>query len=139
MSRKKGRRPVVEVDNDPDDLPTGKGSAYHSEKTGKTEMADSSYELRRFIALDKSELVKSWTKQHGIRIPYRIGRGKHRRYNPDILVEMSSGKKVLEEIKGRIFRPREFTYKNAAAAQYCVFSGMKFRIIFEKDLDEVGA
>jgi hypothetical protein len=109
---------------------------YTSTKTGRSETYDSSYELRRFIFLDGCKRIKSWTKRHKIRIKYLSGK-KRRTYIPDILVEMTDGSKVLEEVKGHVFDRRNFVKKNIAARGYCLIKGMKFRIIFEKDLEVV--
>jgi hypothetical protein len=116
--------------------PRGKRSHYISTKTGRKEFSDSSYELRRFKALDASPLVKFWTKKHKIRIRYHDGFRK-RWYLPDILVEFNSGKKIIEEVKGHVFEPFKFESKNFAAQKYCALNGMHFRIIYFKDLDKV--
>ena len=109
---------------------------YKSTKTGRKEKYDSSYELRRFIALDKSSLVKFWTKDHGIIIPYKSLRRK-RKYYPDILVEMNDGTKVLEEVKGYVWNKYSFGSKNISALSYCQSKGYKYRVIFKEHLDIV--
>lgn len=109
---------------------------YTSLKTGREEIADSSYELLRFKALDQSPLIKSWTKKHGIRIIYSVN-GKKHRYLPDILIYYNDGKKVLEEVKGRIWNHSVFAMKNLYAVSYCMMHGMQFRLIFKEQLNEV--
>jgi len=116
--------------------PPSRGEPYRSSKTGLEERADSSFELRRFVALDGSDLVKAWTKRHGIVIPYRMG-NKRRRYHPDILIQYHDGRRVLEEIKGFVFQPRQFSAKNFAAVRHCVMNGMGFRVVYGKDLETV--
>lgn len=109
---------------------------YRSTKTGIHEEFDSSYELRRFKALDASELVKSWTKKHGLELHYKL-RGRRHRYLPDILVEYKDGRIFLEEIKGRIWDHIAFGVKNLTAASYCFNRGMRYRIIFREQLELV--
>lgn len=109
---------------------------YRSKKTGNTESYDSSYELIRFKALDESKLVKSWTKNHGIIIPYRSAK-RRRRYYPDILVELKDGSKILEEVKGYVWNRLSFGAKNIAAVSYCNSIGYKYRVIFKEQLEIV--
>ncbi len=109
---------------------------YQSTKTGKTEMSDSSYETRRFKALDESPLVKKWTKAHGIRIQYRE-KNRRRNYLPDILVEYHDGSVFLEEVKGYVRDRWNFALKNVAAMLYCHQKGYTFRIVFREQLDSV--
>jgi hypothetical protein len=109
---------------------------YRSKKTGKSERYDSSYELRRFKALDASPLVRTWTKSHNIRIRYQQFR-KRRRYFPDILVERVDGSRQLEEVKGHVWDPLKFKLKNLAARLYCERRDIEYRILYEADLDVV--
>jgi hypothetical protein len=106
---------------------------YVSTKTGKTEKYDSSYELKRFIFLDSSPLVKTWTKDHGIRIRY-THRNRRHHYIPDILVELNDGRHILEEIKGKIWDPILMGHKNLTAICYCVSRGWTFRVLRGDDL-----
>ena len=109
---------------------------YRSTKTKRTEYYDSSYELRRFIALDASPLVKTWTKNHGLKIPYKT-LGKKHKYIPDIVVEYHDGRKYLEEVKGFVYDKIMFGAKNIYAVSYCLTHGMKYRIIFKEQLEHV--
>lgn len=109
---------------------------YKSTKTGKTEFFDSSFELRRFKALDASPLVKTWTKDHKLRLPYRLGRRRHR-YVPDIVVEYNDGRMFLEEVKGHVYDPLKFVMKNGTAKVYCALKKWTYRIIWEDGLDKV--
>lgn len=109
---------------------------YHSSKTGKTEKYDSSYELRRFIALDASPLVKTWTKKHGLKIRYKM-MGRQHRYHPDILVIYHDGQKFVEEIKGKVWDRLAFGLKNLAAISHCAMYGMKYRVLFREQLELV--
>jgi hypothetical protein len=103
---------------------------------GREERYESSYELLRFRALDTSPDVETWTREHGIRISYRL-KGRRHRYSPDILVVMKDGTTFLEEVKGRIWSPIAFYYKNFAALHYCKRKGWTFRVLFKQDLDIV--
>lgn len=107
---------------------------YRSKKTGKTERYQSSYELRRMKYLDAHPNVKTWTKNHKIRIRYKEGK-KRRRYIPDFLVELNDGKKFLEEVKGYVWNRLNFARKNLAANMWCNYRGITFRIIREEDLE----
>jgi len=49
--------------------------------------------------LDINSAVESWTKQHGIQIPYELD-GHHRMYVPDFYVLLGTGHVRLEEVKG---------------------------------------
>jgi hypothetical protein len=109
---------------------------YQSTKTGRTEYFESSYELRRFKALDASDKVKYWTKSHGLKLRYRLY-GRKRRYWPDILVFYHDGRIFLEEVKGHIWRKKEFVKKKWAAQAYCGARKWKYRLIFEADLETV--
>lgn len=113
-----------------------KTGTYRSTKTKKEERYESSYELKRFIALDASPLVKNWTKRHGIKIPYKEGK-RRRRYIPDLLIEYHDGQRILEEVKGHVFNRMNFSRKNLAAMFYCHLKGLKFRIIYRADLGVV--
>lgn len=108
----------------------------HLSRMGRRELWESTYELRRFRALDASPDVRAWTRSHGIRISYRL-KGKRHRYSPDILVTMNDGTTFLEEVKGYVRDSVVFQYKNFAALHYCKRKGWKFRIVFLKDLEVV--
>lgn len=117
---------------------------YRSKKNGNRQCYESSYELRRFKALDADEKVLSWSRHHSIVIRYADGR-KTRRYHPDILVtEIVDGREVmfLEEVKGYRWDRVKFGKKNAAALWFCDRrrrAGVEiyFRIIEEDGLETV--
>ena len=112
-------------------------SLYISTKSGKEELSDSSYELRRFKALDASPLVKSWTKKHKIKIPYTL-HGKRHRYIPDILIKYHDGRIVLEEVKGFVFDKAKFAAKNVAALLVTsMYENTTFRVVFGEQLEIV--
>lgn len=64
-------------------------------------------------------------------------RGRQHRYNPDILVEYHDGRVFLEEVKGRVFNRIVFGTKNLAALIYCSTRNMKYRVIFQEQLEVV--
>jgi len=75
-------------------------------KTGKYENKNgdffiyaSSYELDAMIIFDNSELIKSWTNKHGIRIKYYYN-NLNRNYVPDFLVNFNNGLTYIIEMKG---------------------------------------
>ena len=110
----------------------GKHGSYVSSKSGETEYFHSSFELRRMKALDACLGVSSWTKRHGIYIPYG---DKH--YIPDFLVKTTDGKVLLEEVKGWVADVDVFNAKNDAAEWLCKQRGWEYRVLYEKDIDTV--
>jgi hypothetical protein len=108
---------------------------YTSLKTGKRETFESSYELRRFQALDNSPLVKTWGRAK-LRVRYKVGSKKHL-YHPDIFVIYNDGRIYLEEVKGYIFNKKVFLKKKFMAEWLCKQRGWEYRVLFEKDIDTV--
>lgn len=81
-------------------------------------------------------MVKSWTKDHHLKLPYKYHQRRHR-YIPDIVVEYNDGRKFLEEIKGYVYQPGKFVMKNATAKLYCTLKRWTYRIIWEDGLEKV--
>ncbi len=108
---------------------------YRSTKTGNLEFFESSYELRRFRALDASPLVKAWGRSKA-KIRYRLGR-RRKRYHPDIFVVYHDGRIFLEEVKGYVFNKRQFYKKKHMAEWLCRVRGWTYRVIYEVDLENV--
>lgn len=108
---------------------------YTSTKTGRRETFDSSYELRRFQALDAHPLVEAWGRPK-LRIRYKYGKQK-KRYHPDILVKYHDGRIFLEEIKGAVWNRYMFVMKNKAARLLCKCRGWTYRILYNKDIESV--
>jgi hypothetical protein len=80
--------------------------------------------------LDDDRAIAKWTKNHGIRIPYRNMEGKFSTYAPDFLVEKTDGKVELHEIKGTHLLDSEITRRKAEAARdWCRARGMNYRLI----------
>ncbi|TAJ91175.1 hypothetical protein EPO44_14660, partial [bacterium] len=64
------------------------------------EWYDSGWELQYMRELELDPMVKSWTRHHGLRIPYRKWWGSNGYYEPDFLIEIEGGQKEIREVKG---------------------------------------
>ena len=74
--------------------------------------------------------VVEWTKEHGIRIPYRVLGVIPRTYLPDFLVSFADGSKELHETKGTGFLFWLETHaKRRAADGWCRDRAMRYRFI----------
>lgn len=93
---------------------------------------DSDLEKFYMVELEGMPGVKSWTKRHGIKIPYYFLAIKHH-YLPDFLVEFNDGSKELHETKGLPFLFLLSTkLKKVSAEEYCKKLGWKY-IFITKD------
>ena len=91
---------------------------------------DSLLERNYMYELEQVGGVVSWTKDHGIRIPYRILGLIPRNYLPDFLVTFADGTKELHETKGAGFLAWLETHaKRHAADAWCKQRGMIYRFI----------
>jgi len=89
---------------------------------------DSSLELKRMQQLD--ELGLTWTKKHGIRIPYVNDDGLNTYYIPDFLIEG----KIIEEVKGWL---KDTDIQKAdIACRYCKENGYTYRFLLGTKLEE---
>lgn len=90
---------------------------------------DSILEREYMVELERDPAVKSWTKDHGIKILYKII-GVTRNYLPDFLVEFQDGSKELHETKGL---PLLFwlstKLKAQSAEEFCRRHGWKYKRI----------
>lgn len=102
-----------------------------NEKTGIDEFYRSSYELLKMKKLNSDVSVKFWTTKHKIRIPYVVNETTHF-YIPDFLIELTTGRKILEETKGYIENKNLLKLKIRAAKKYCKINGIDFKICYEK-------
>ena len=94
------------------------------------EVYDSSWEEEYMEDLEKDNSIKKWTKNHGLRIPYRNDIGKVSYYIPDFLIELKDGKKEIREIKGgHLMKTKDTSKKVDAAREWCRIRGMNFKII----------
>lgn len=113
----------------------GNKNWYKSTKSSKIYHADSSLELLRMIQLDADENVVSWTKRHGIQIPYEYN-GNTKNCIPDFLIHTKQAGVIIEEVKGRVTEV-EIIKKNAIR-NYCIKNGYSFRFITQKEIDKNG-
>jgi len=123
--RKKGRR---------------KRGVYSSIKMKTPMTYRSGWELEYFKYLDSLESVANFFSE-SLKIQYvsNVKTGKTRNYIPDLLVEYVDGNKVLIEIKPSSKISQRVNVKKFAAAQkYCDVNGIRFQIITERDLKELG-
>jgi len=81
------------------------------------------------VELEGMPGVKTWTKRHGIKIPYRLFIF-NKYYNPDFLVEFYDGSKEIHETKGL---PLLFwlstKLKRLSAEEYCRRQGWRYKLI----------
>ncbi len=91
---------------------------------------DSLLERNYMLELEQTGGLVSWTKDHGIRIPYRIWGLIPRTYVPDFLVSFADGSKELHETKGAGFLAWVETHaKRRAADTWCKERKMIYRFI----------
>lgn len=82
------------------------------------------------IELEQDPAVKSWTKKHGIKIPYSFLGIFKRYYLPDFLVEYNDGSKEIHEGKGLPLLFWDSTKaKRSAAQEWCKSYGMKYKVV----------
>ena len=93
------------------------------------ESYDSDLEKYYMVELEGMPGVKSWTKRHGIKIPYRL-LFITRHYLPDFLVAFNDGSKEIHETKGLPFLFLLSTkLKKTSAEEYCRKLGWKYKFI----------
>lgn len=91
---------------------------------------DSLLERDYMIELEQDPGVKSWTKKHGIKIPYTYLGLFTRNYLPDFLVEYNDGNKELHEGKGLPLLFWDSTKaKRVAAQEWCKKNNMRYKVI----------
>jgi hypothetical protein len=110
----------------------GRKGTYVSTKTGAIERYDSFFELLRMQLLDADIDVISWTKKHGVIIPYVFNDSTHR-YTPDFLIDYCDSS-VLEEIKG-YEQEDKLCAKMDALAKYCLEHHCSMRYIDSQVLE----
>lgn len=93
------------------------------------ESYDSDLEKYYMVELEGMPGIKSWTKKHNIKIPYKFLFIK-RNYIPDFLVELNDGSKEIHETKGLPFLFLLSTkLKKLCAEDYCKNMGWKYKFI----------
>jgi hypothetical protein len=95
---------------------------------GKEEY-DSTLEREYMVELERDTAVKSWTKKHGIKIPYKFLL-LTKRYLPDFLVEYKDGSKEIHETKGLpLLLWLSTKIKGKTAEEFCREQGWKYKLI----------
>jgi|SRR3989344_7024602 len=90
---------------------------------------DSLLERNYMLVLEENPNVRSWTKEHGIKIPYKLLFAR-RVYWPDFFVELKDGTKEIQETKGSGLMYWITTHaKREAAEKWCKEHGYKYRLI----------
>jgi hypothetical protein len=112
----------------------GRKGWHVSSRDGTSQRFDSMLELFRMQQLDVDACVSSWTKRHGITIPYEVD-GVTRNYVPDFLIVMSDGRRIIEEVKGRDARGAQ---KRTALQAFCEREGMESRWTTQDVLEKEG-
>lgn len=91
---------------------------------------DSLLERDYMLELENMGGVISWTKDHGIRIPYKVFGIISRHYLPDFLVTYADGSKEIHETKGAGFLSWVSTHaKRRAGDAWCRQHEMVYRFI----------
>ena len=89
---------------------------------------DSLIERDYMLSLEENPHVKSWSKNHGIKIPYRYLLFKHY-YLPDFFVELKDGTREIHETKGSGLMYWLTTHaKREAAEKWCKEHGYVYRL-----------
>ncbi len=94
-----------------------------------SENYDSALEREYMVELERDPAVKSWTKKHEIKIPYKFLLFT-RNYLPDFLVELRDGSKEIHETKGLPLMLWVTTkLKRQSAEGFCQERGWKYKLI----------
>lgn len=95
---------------------------------------DSTLEREYMVELERDPAVKTWTKKHGIKIPYKL-LGFTRHYLPDFLVEYRNGGKEIHETKGLpLLLWLTTKIKGKTAEEFCKEQGWKYKLITKGQL-----
>ena len=98
------------------------------------EFYDSALEREYMVELERDPGVKSWTKKHGLKIPYKFF-GFTRHYLPDFLIEYQDGSKELHETKGLpLLLWASTKLKGESAEEFCKEQGWKYKKITKGSL-----
>jgi hypothetical protein len=90
---------------------------------------DSFLERDYMIELEHDPAVASWTKEHGVVIPYRLF-GLPHRYHPDFLVTFRDGTRELHETKGLpLLLWLSTRLKRQSAEEYCRRNGWGYKLL----------
>lgn len=98
------------------------------------ELYDSALEREYMVELERDPAVKSWTKKHKIKIPYKFF-GFTRYYLPDFLIKYQDGSKELHETKGLpLLLWLSTKLKGESAELFCKKQGWKYKKITKGSL-----
>ena len=93
------------------------------------EKYDSALEREYMVELERDPAVKTWTKEHGIKIPYTL-LGFTRHYYPDFLVEYQNGRKEVHETKGLpLLLWLSTKLKRQSAEEFCRQREWRYKLI----------
>ena len=95
----------------------------------------SSFELKVFSRLDRSERVAEWIYEP-FSIEYKDEIGVKRNYIPDIWIRLENGDECILEVKADWqLEVDEVLYKIEQGRVFCELSGLRFIIIGNDDLE----
>src|SRR3990167_4882436 len=98
---------------------------------------DSALEREYMVELERNPAIKTWTKKHRIKIPYKFI-GFTRYYLPDFLVEYKDGSKEIHETKGLpLMLLLSTKVKAQAAEEFFAKLGWKYKMITKGDRKSV--
>lgn len=106
-----------------------------STKSNETFYADSALEKLRMIQLDNDKSVKTWTKRHGIKIPYSFN-NQIKNYVPDFYIELNDGEIIIEETKGNVTNVD--LIKKDYAEIYCSHRNWTYKFVTQQDMNKNG-
>lgn len=107
-----------------------------SQRAQKGEWYDSGWELQYMRELELDPMVKRWTRQHDLRIPYRKWWGGKGYYEPDFLVEIQGGQKEIREVKGtHLLTDLNTKRKFQAGEVFCRQRSMVFKVVTKTQVD----
>jgi len=93
------------------------------------ERYDSALEREYMVELERDPAVAKWTKEHNIKIPYKVLGFTHH-YYPDFLVEYKDGTKELHETKGLpLLLWLSTKLKGQSGEEFCKEQGWRYKII----------
>ena len=98
------------------------------------EKYDSALEREYMVELERDPAVKSWTKKHKIKIPYKLF-GFNHNYLPDFMIEYQDGSKELHETKGLpLLLWLSTKVKGESAEEFCKKIGWRYKKITKGSL-----
>ena len=111
----------------------GRKGWYTSSKSSESFFYDSMLEKFYMQRLDSDVTVVTWTKRHGIRIPYTNCDGVPKMFVPDFLV--TRDRASIEEVKGR---DKNAEFKRFALHKFAETKQMSYRWVTQGELEVLG-